>query len=132
MRWSAPSVLHFDLGVTEEGAPEADGVCLPNAHMVTPQDEFNSHYFWSIARNRKIDDADASQHLFNVANKIFATEDLPMIEAQQENMDGRTDLMAMKPVSLEPDIPAVRARRILRQLIEDEQLQTIAPSQAAE
>jgi phenylpropionate dioxygenase-like ring-hydroxylating dioxygenase large terminal subunit len=130
MRWSAPSILHFDLGVTEVGAPEADGICLPNAHLVTPEDEFNSHYFWSIARNRKIGDEDASQQLFSIVNRIFATEDLPIIEAQQENMNGSSNLMAQKPVSLEPDIPAVRARRILQQLIADEQGASAA--QAAE
>ena len=131
MHWSAPSILHFDLGVTEVGAPEKEGICLPNAHLVTPQDEFNSHYFWSIARNRKVGAEEASQKLFMIVNQIFATEDLPIIEAQQDNMEGSSDLMAMQPVSLEPDIPAVRARRILRQLIEDEQAAS-ASAQAAE
>lgn len=133
MRWSAPSTLHFDLGVTEVGASEEEGICLPNAHLVTPEDEFNCHYFWAIARNRKLNDEEASRKLFNIANRIFVEEDLQMIEAQQRRMGERTDLMAMKPLSLEPDIPAVRARRILAQLIDDEAAQNhTTPSQAAE
>jgi len=132
MRWSAPSVLHFDLGVTEVGAPVEDGISLPNAHVITPQDEFNSHYFWCIARNRKIGDQAASEQLFAIANKVFSTEDLPMIEAQQENMGARTDLMAMKPVTLDPDLPALRARRILANLIREEQGPSDSAQQAAE
>ena len=133
MYWEAPSTLHFDLGLTEVGAPEEDGVCLPNAHLVTPQDEFTSHYFWSIARNRQVGDQAASDKLFAIANRVFSEEDLPMIEAQQENMGNRSDLMAMNPVALEPDLPATRARRILRQLIQAEQAEN-APgaSRAAE
>lgn len=132
MRWSPPAVLHFDLGATEVGAPEEDGVCLPNAHILTPETERSSHYFWCIARNRKLDDEDISERLFKVANHIFATEDLPIIEAQQEAMGETTDLMSLKPVTLDPDVPALRARRILAQLIRQEQEAGTAGAVAAE
>ena len=43
-----------------------------------------------------------------------------MIEACQRNM-GTTDLMSLKPVLLQTDGPAVRARRILDSLIEKQE-----------
>ena len=129
MEWMAPSNLRFDLGATECGAPVEDGVCLPNAHLVTPATEYRSHYFWSIARNRKIGDAAESAKLQAIAQRIFTTEDIPMIEAQQRNMGAETDVLAFKPMSIEPDIPAVRARRMLAERIRDEQTQA---RQAAE
>ncbi len=121
MKWMAPSNMSFDLGATECGAPVEEGVCLPNAHLVTPATEYRAHYFWSIARNRQVGDAGASAKLQSIAQRIFSTEDIPMIEAQQRNIGEVTDILALKPVSIEPDIPAVRARRILAELIRNEE-----------
>jgi phenylpropionate dioxygenase-like ring-hydroxylating dioxygenase large terminal subunit len=121
MKWMAPSNMSFDLGATECGAPAEEGVCLPNAHLVTPATEYRAHYFWSIARNRQVGDAGASAKLQSIAQRIFSTEDIPMIEAQQRNIGEVTDILALKPVSIEPDIPAVRARRILAELIRNEE-----------
>ncbi len=126
MRWSPPSVLHFDLGATEVGGDEPAGLCLPNAHVVTPETRFSAHYFWAIARNRKLDDEAISERLYTVANGIFGNEDLPIIEAQQEAMGDTADLMSLHPLTLSPDAPALRARLILARLIKEEQ--TLAPS----
>jgi vanillate O-demethylase monooxygenase subunit len=61
-----------------------------------------------------------------IANKVvsgltvpFRNEDLPILEAQQKLM-GDADFWEMKPVLLAGDGPAVRARRVLNQLIEQE------------
>jgi phenylpropionate dioxygenase-like ring-hydroxylating dioxygenase large terminal subunit len=120
MRWSAPSYLDFDLGATEVGASVEEGICLPNAHLVTPETEFKSHYFWSVARNRLLDDEAMSVRLHDVVDRIFRTEDGPIIEAQQRSMGLTSDLMSLHPVTLDPDIPAVRARRVLARRIEEE------------
>ena len=121
MRWSAPATLNFDLGVTEVGHAPQDGVCIPNAHIMTPETELTSHYFWAVARNRSIDDAELDSRMFATVNRIFSTEDVPMIEAQQRAMGDTADLLSLKPIMLEPDVPAMRARRILAQKIQDEQ-----------
>ncbi len=121
MRWMPPSNMNFDLGATECGASVDEGVKLPNAHLVTPATELRCHYFWSVARNRRVNDEEAGRKLYEIVQRIFSTEDIPMIEAQQRNMGKVTDIMALRPVSIEPDIPAVRARRILAELIRAEQ-----------
>lgn len=46
----------------------------------------------------------------------FLYEDKPMVEAQQRQMAGRS-FWDMKPLLLDVDAPAVRARRVLEQLI---------------
>lgn len=120
MRWSAPAVLHFDLGVTEVGGKPEDGVCIPNAHVMTPETELTSHYFWAVARNRRIDDPDLDERMSTTVQRIFTTEDAPMIEAQQRAMGDTTDLLSLRPVTLEHDAPALRARRILAQKIAQE------------
>jgi phenylpropionate dioxygenase-like ring-hydroxylating dioxygenase large terminal subunit len=120
MRWMPPSALLFDLGGTECGAPLEEGVCLPNAHLITPASDFHCHYFWSIARNRQINNEEAGRNLHQVAQKIFITEDIWMIEAQQRNIESVTNILSLRPVTLEPDTPAVWARRILANLIRRE------------
>ncbi len=121
MTWRAPSAMVFDLGGTECGATDEDGVCLPQAHLITPASEFRCHYFWSLARNRQIDDAQAGERIRTVTQRVFETEDARMIEAQQRNMGAVSDMMSLRPLSLEPDAPAMRARRILAEKIRLEQ-----------
>ena len=48
-----------------------------------------------------------------------ATEDEPMIEAQWQNMRGQT-LESLKPVLLPTDSASMRARRVLQQLIQQQ------------
>lgn len=130
MRWMPPSSMIFDLGGTECGRPVEEGVCLPNAHLITPAGQFRSHYFWSVARNRQIDDAAASRRLQEVTQRIFTTEDIPMVEDQQRNLGPVEDILAQRPLMLEPDGPAVRARMILADLIRGET--EVASAAAAE
>lgn len=119
MRWDPPARLTFDLGVTEVGAPNDEGIHMPNVHLLTPETETTTHYFWALARNRKLNDGTLSETLATTLEKIFVTEDGPMIEAQQRVM-GSKELMEMRPVMLESDLPSVRARRVLARLIAEE------------
>ncbi|VFU16590.1 aromatic ring-hydroxylating dioxygenase subunit alpha [Methylocella tundrae] len=131
MRWTPPSLLYFDLGVTEVGAPVAEGVCTPAAHLLTPETPYRTHYFWSQGRNRKLDDEKLDEILHNSVHRVFTYEDKPIIEAQQEEMGEQTDLIAMRPVLLEPDIPGIRARRVLGQLIDEEEQASATPRKSA-
>jgi vanillate O-demethylase monooxygenase subunit len=128
MRWSAPARLHFDLGSTALGAAPEDGVCLPQIHLMTPETLTTTHYFWALARNRKLDDATVGEQLYAMITRVFETEDGPMIAAQQRAMGETDDLVGLHPIMLEPDEPAIRARRILARMIAEEQLKTaVAP-----
>ena len=120
MSWNPPSLMSFDLGGTECGAPPEEGVCMPQTHMITPASDLHCHYFWSVARNREIDSEEASKKLYDITQNVFEKEDVPMIEAQQRNVGEVTDILSLGPVALDPDTPAVRARQILRDLIRSE------------
>ena len=120
MHWMPPSLLYFDLGVTEVGASVEEGVCTPAAHLLTPETRYKTHYFWCQGRNRKLGDQALSDRLHKSVHHVFVYEDKPVIEAQQDQMGEEVDIVAMRPVLLEPDIPTIRARRIMAQLIEEE------------
>ena len=120
MRWDAPANLYLDTGITEIGAPVEDGVCLPSAHLVTPETEFTSHYFWTLGRNVKRDDPVLHEMLVEAGNGIFNEEDKPMIELQQAEMGRSADLRGSEAALVSADAAAMRARATLRQLLAKE------------
>lgn len=119
--WHAPSVIHLDIGTRAPGSARGEGgdVETPSIHLLTPQTETSTHYFWAMARNVKLDDESLSQAVWEGVNQAFALEDKPLIEMQQREI-GEVDLMAMKPVLLQTDSTAVRARRMLAAMMEAE------------
>ena len=112
IRWDPPSTLMLDTGATFVGRPRDEGPSAPIAHWLTPETETTTHYFWAAARDRHVGNAEFGAQVAAGVDAAFRNEDEPMIEACQRNM-GTTDLMSLKPLLLQTDGPAVRARRII-------------------
>ncbi len=129
MHWHAPSVINFDVGACLTGTPEKNGMCIPQAHLITPETELTSHYFFAAARNLRREDPAAEKLLFNMLDLAFRQQDEPMIEAVQQRMGPTSDLDSLKPILLRTDEAPVEARRILARLIRSEQ-ETSSPSGA--
>src|SRR5262245_15115541 len=78
----------MDSGSAPAGTGAPDGTRVPEAmqfrstQIVTPEDEFNSHFFWTYAHNFNLHDADFTRALAARIEQGFA-EDKAMIEAQQ-------------------------------------------------
>jgi len=119
MRWDPPSHLLLDVGFTECGAPVSQGPSMPSAHLLTPETARSTHYFWAAARDCRLDDAALSEKIRAGIDAAFRLEDEPMIVDCQERMEG-AELMSLNPVLLTTDTAAVRARRILADLIAQE------------
>jgi len=120
MRWNAPALLLLDVGVTGVGEPMESGLSFPTAHLLTPETETTSHYFWSMARDFRLGDEEFSSKLAAMNSNTFSNEDRPMIDAQQKSLGDNTDLMSLKPVLLTTDGPSVQARRVVQRLLEEE------------
>lgn len=125
MRWDPPFNQQLDVGVTECGRPDAEGLYIHMAHLLTPIDASNTNYFWLATRNFLIDNKEVSAIMQEQVNLAFTTEDEPMIEAVAKNM-GTADLFSLKPVLLPGDAAGVRVRRILQQLRDQERTEAIA------
>ena len=87
MKWQRASNLFLDLGIMAPGEPRASGVRTPGVHILTPETEKSTHYFWAVARDFDKDDQDLTAHMVRVVNTAFTTEDKPIIEAAQRNLD---------------------------------------------
>lgn len=119
VRWYAPSVMRLISAVVESGQAVEDGYTNINAHIMTPETETTTHYFFAATRNFATADADLNARLASLREKIFVTEDKPMIALVQERM-GKTSFWDLKPRLLPIDEASVRVRRRLRNLIEAE------------
>lgn len=119
--WHAPSVIHLDIGTRAPGASRWAGgdVATPSFHLLTPETETSTHYFWSLLRNVQLDDEALSQAIYAGLDQAFAVEDRAIIEMQQREL-GEADLMSLRPVVLETDRVAVGARRVIKQMLEAE------------
>lgn len=119
MHWTAPSNLLLDVGATEVGELTEEGPWLPSAHLLTPETETSTHYFWMVGRNCKLDDPQLGSMIHNGVKQAFETEDEPMNAQVSANMAGR-DFWSMHPAILAGDAAAVRARRMLAKMIKEE------------
>jgi len=87
-------------------------------HLFTPASQQQTYYFYALAMPKSLGEwaADAAQRNVAGLREPFLREDKPMVEAQQRAMAGRS-FWEMKPVLLDVDAPAVRARRVLDQML---------------
>jgi nitrite reductase/ring-hydroxylating ferredoxin subunit len=122
VRWNAPAVMALFAGGVASGQPPETGIVSQQAHCFTPETEGRTHYFYSISFPRAMGPMAESLAEQNVAalRGPFEQEDKPIVEAVSRRMGG-AELFSLKPVLLAGDAAAVRARRVLRARIEQEQ-----------
>jgi vanillate O-demethylase monooxygenase subunit len=119
VEWFPNGVMILHTGATPAGKPREEGIDTWNAHIMTPEGDARTHYFYCNSRNYKMDDADFNQVFATGLRAAFEHEDKPMIEAQQRRV-GTVDLLEQHPALLGIDVASVRVRRILSQMIRAE------------
>jgi phenylpropionate dioxygenase-like ring-hydroxylating dioxygenase large terminal subunit len=125
MRWNAPASMRLLVGVCPHGQPHETGFEMPQAHILTPASEHETHYFWSSTRYHDLASPETDAMLTKLFGEAFDLEDKPMIEAAYDNVRGQ-NFWAQKPVSLGIDQGGTRARRLIEKLIRDEQTEPAA------
>jgi len=118
----------LEIGATAPGAPRNDGVIVQQAHILTPETEASTHYFWATTRSTDTASAEADGALRALMAQAFDVEDKPMIEAAYHNLDG-ADFWDRKPVYLGVDAGGARARRAIQSLLAKERLVSIGSPQ---
>lgn len=117
--WRAPGIMVLGTAAHAPGTPRAwqdEGYTL---HNVTPESSASSHYFICSTRRYRQDDPAFVGILRQTLLHAFDTEDKPMIEKQQAEI-GAHDLLELDPILLRVDAAAVRVRRQLRKLIDED------------
>lgn len=114
--WSAPAVMKLASGAVATGAPREGGLSVDNVHVMTPETAGTTHYFFASTRSFGTDDPALNERIRTTRAHIFATEDEPMIAAQQERI-GSADFWSLRPALLRTDEGAVKVRRRMDALI---------------
>lgn len=119
-QWDPPGIFRLDNGVTPLGQGREAGVRRCGVHLLTPETETSTHYFYAAVRNYLLDDPRADAASLQWQRTIFEEQDAPMLEAVQQMM-GTSDFASLHPVLVAVDQPAMRIRATMRRLIADEQ-----------
>lgn len=119
VEWSAPGILKLISGAVPTGTPRANGDNSINVHVLTPETEASTHYFFASTRDFNLEDADYNELTRKTRERIFSIEDEPIIAAQQDRI-GSNDFWHMKPALLSIDKGAVIVRRKMDDLIAKE------------
>ena len=119
--WRPPAIVLNDVGVSPVGAPREQGVRSTGTHILTPETEHTAHYFFAHSRNTKIDDAGFDEQIRRWHRVGFGEQDKVVIEAAAAMMGAETDPLRLGAILLPTDSGAVRVRRMLARLIDDEQ-----------
>ena len=117
MTWRAPSNLYLDLGVNAPGKQRSDGIHTPSAHILTPETERSTHYFWCFARQFAPDDPSVTEGIKAVVNQAFGEEDRPILEATQRAIDATGIRLLDLTVG---DAGSAQVRRRIAKLIQSE------------
>lgn len=121
MTWYPPAMLDFSAGSWEMDKEPESGVQIPQLHIITPETEFTSHYFFINGRNRRKDEPEVDQLMLDFFDLAFGQQDEPMIEMVQRNMGQVSDINELNPILLPTDAAPVSARRLLASLIAQEE-----------
>ena len=119
MRWMAPSTLRLFVGVCEPGQPWESGTGFYALHLLTPESERSTHYFFTAVRfGMRTTDVEVNKSLQESIAKTrrhaFEFEDAPVIEAQQQVLDKAR--RPLDPAFLSVDAGTVRFRRAIQRL----------------
>ncbi|QUT05580.1 Rieske 2Fe-2S domain-containing protein [Sphingobium phenoxybenzoativorans] len=87
MKWEPATNLLLDLGIMAPGDPREAGLHMPSAHILVPETERSTHYFWLFGRDFDRQNKDLTARIVETVGRAFETEDKPMIEAAQRNIE---------------------------------------------
>ncbi|MGE4429549.1 MAG: Rieske 2Fe-2S domain-containing protein [Sphingobium sp.] len=120
MRWDAPASMLLEVGATPTGKPRTDGIVVHQAHIITPESDEASHYFWATTRSTDHAQEEMDAMVRSLMEQAFNVEDKPIIEASYDNLDGM-DFWEARPTFLGIDSGGTKARRVVQQMIAAEQ-----------
>jgi vanillate O-demethylase monooxygenase subunit len=117
--WTDPGNIAIEAAITNTGEPWENGTTTLSVHLIVPETENTSHYFWGQARCDKLDDEELTKKIGEGLSHIFLTEDAWMIEGQQKMMDGE-EFWSLKPAMLPQDKGTVMVRRRIEKILKEQ------------
>jgi vanillate monooxygenase len=123
-RWQIAIYMPPGIHMTEAGVhpietPREEAFMFRALHLLTPETESSTHYFWGVCRNRRLDDEAVTEAVRKAIKHTF-DEDKFVLESQAERLR-ENDYPHIPLAAIKVDVAPVQARRLLASLIEKEQ-----------
>lgn len=116
IRWWPSQVVAFERTYSPSGSAEGPSVTARFCHLATPETPTSTHYFHAVTKAQKLEDT-AVDEIRETARNVILGEDAPMLEAIDRRMRG-ADLLELRPVVLPTDLGGMRARAVMRRLLD--------------
>lgn len=132
--WTPPANIQLSIGATQDAAAQLNlEECTSqfDLHTCTPETSSTTHYFFATRRNHLIESGEYNEGKIRAMHTAFETEDGPIIDAVQQEMD-TDDFFSLRPSLTTNDLAPVKVRRLLKKLIEAEQVAAAASRVKAE
>ena len=123
-RWNAPGVIRLSV----EFYSGDQQIIIPSGHFLTPESPTSTHYLVRGGQGVHPDNAGFTAGMREGVLNVFRSEDIPIVEAQQQFIGDDRDLMDLRPAMFKSDSGAVQARRLLAKRIQQEQESAGVPS----
>ena len=117
MTWRPASNMFLDISVTAPGGERSEGIRTPGMHLLTPETERSTHYFWAFGRDFEKDNKELDAIITATVGAAFTAEDTPMIESAQRMLD-MTDMKLMN--FTKGDAGSAHVRRALHRSLQEE------------
>jgi vanillate O-demethylase monooxygenase subunit len=122
-RWQSaiympPGIHMTNVGFYPANTSRAEALSHIVLHLLTPETETSTHYFWAHARNHFQANEEIDMFI-QAGGALTLGEDKEMLEAQQRSLTAEPGTMVPK-VGIGIDVAAVRARGLLQRMIEAE------------
>ena len=123
---SSDSNLRLFTGITMPGKPNDAGTGFHAIHLLTPENDRSTHYFFTAVRFNVLTEGEKlntkiQENIAKMRRFAFQEQDAPVIEAQQRRLDAARE--PLSPVILSVDVGPVRYKRILQKMIEQDNVQ---------
>ena len=116
IHWHPGQVIGFEEYIVASGEPFPERTDMPFAHMATPANDTQTHYFFCLSRTFEIDNVAMDEEIRKFQRNVIDQEDSKMLAAVDRNMGGR-DLIESKPLFLSIDAGAMRVRKMMDRLL---------------
>ena len=123
-RWQTAIYMPPGMHMTEAGiypisrARESASVTRV-LHLLTPETEHSTHYFWAMCRNYRLNDLELTSPIKNGLDKTFE-EDRVVLELQDSRLK-EEGYPQIPMAAIKVDEGPVRARRLLAAMVDQEQ-----------
>lgn len=115
IRFEPPSFVKIDVSAVDTGTNDHEnGLHWWVLNAITPETESSTHYFWSVARNFAVGDAETSEVLHKEVIRTF-DEDREVLETQQTLIE--SDRSGRPLFAANCDAGGVAARRMVDRLL---------------